>query len=118
MEILSDVTELQNLSIELKRLKEQYRSIQEKKKTCEERILYYLTSNEQPGLKYQDVVLLAQNKDSFKRCGRKDKIAKGSEFLEQLGIENGKEVFENLMNNLRGSPISKSQLKLMKNKKT
>ncbi len=115
MEILSDVNELQSLNVEYARLKEELKIIQEKRKLCEERILYYLSLNDQPGIKYKDVILLAENKNARKRCDKKNKLQKGSDFLKNLGINNSKEVFEDLMNALKGSPVSKSQLKLMNN---
>lgn len=117
MEILSDVNELKSLNVEYARLKEELKSIQEKRKLCEERILYYLETNDQPGIKYKDVVLLAENKNSRKRCDKKSKLQKGAEFLENLGVSNSKVAFEQLMETLKGSPTSKSQLKLMVNKK-
>lgn len=117
MEILADVNELKSLNVEYARLKEELKAIQEKRKVCEERILYYLDTNDQPGIKYKDVILLSENKNGRKRCDKKSKMQKGSDFLQNLGISNSKEVFENLMNTLKGSPVSKSQLKLMVNKK-
>jgi hypothetical protein len=108
---------LKSLNVEYARLKEELKAIQEKRKVCEERILYYLDTNDQPGIKYKDVILLSENKNGRKRCDKKSKLQKGSDFLQNLGISNSKEVFENLMNTLKGSPVSISQLNLMVNKK-
>ena len=117
MEILGDINELQSLTQELKRLKDQSRSIRQRKLEIEKRILTYLESSDQPGLKYKNIILLAESKETFKRTRIKDKITKGAEFLEQYGIGNSKEIVTKLFENLKGSPIPRSQLRLMKNTK-
>jgi len=117
MEILGDVNELQSLTLEIKRLREQAKQLRQRKSDVEKKILDYLESSDQPGLKYKDVILLAENKETFKRGKAKDRITRGADFLEQLGINNSKEVVSNLLDVLKGSPVPKSQLKMVKKKK-
>lgn len=117
MEILGDVNELQGLTQEIKRLREQSKTLRQRKTEVEKKILDYLESSDQPGLKYKDIILLAENKETFKRGKAKDRIIRGAEFLEQLGVQNSKQVVSNLLDVIKGSPIPKSQLKLMKKKK-
>lgn len=117
MEILGDVNELQSLTQEMKRLREQSKALRQRKTEVEKKILEYLESSDQPGLKYKDIILLAENKETFKRGKAKDRILRGAEFLEQIGIDNGKQVITRLLEAIKGSPIPKSQLKLLKKKK-
>lgn len=117
MEILSEVNELQSLTQEIKRLREQSKTLRQRKTDIEKKILEYLESSDQPGLKYKDIILLAENKETFKRGKAKDRIIRGADYLEQLGIQNSKQVVANLLEAIKGSPIPKSQLKMMKKKK-
>lgn len=117
MEIREDISELQSLTMELKRVKERAKELRQLKMDVEKRILDYLEENDQPGVNYKDVVLLAQNKEGFKRGKAKEKILRGAEYLEQRGIQNGKQIVSELLDAIKGSPVSKSQLKMMKRKK-
>lgn len=117
MEILSEVNELQSLTQEIKRLREQSKALRQRKTDIERKILEYLETSEQPGLKYKDIILLAENKETFKRGKTKDRLLRGAEYLDNIGIQNSKQVITRLLEAIKGSPIPKSQLKMMKKKK-
>jgi hypothetical protein len=115
-EIVSLVNELQSLTQELKRLHLDSKALRDRKKKCESDILNYLEQSDQPGLKYNNITVFAENKDSFK-SSKKEKIARGSEYLSQLGLD-GEKIIDELLKTMKGEPISESRLKIIKKKQT
>lgn len=112
MSITEDVLELKQLDIELKRLRKQIRNLQSQKQKCEHRILEYLDVNEQPGVKMNDMVILAAHKKKRKYRKQKDRILNGSHILEKYGIHESKQVLDELIEAMRGSPERKPVLKI------
>jgi hypothetical protein len=112
MTIQSDVLELQNLDAELKRTRKQLKMLQQQKQNCENRILIYLETNEQPGLRMNGSVIMATDKRTRKYQNKTDRNINGEQVLQKYGIHSSKEALEELLEVLRGPVQTKSYLKM------
>jgi hypothetical protein len=112
MSIQQDVIELQDLDNEMKRLRKQMRTLKEQKERCEKRILEYLDVNEQPGLKMNGTIIMAQDRRKRKYQRKSDKLARGEYILQKHGLFNSKEALDEVLEAMRGSPESKPTLKI------
>lgn len=111
--ITQDVTELKELDLEIKRLSKELKALRKHKEACEARIIEYLDVNDQPGLKYQGVTIIAQDRKKRKYQKKSEKIEKGVRVLEKHGIYNSKEALDEILEAMRGSPEHKSALKFI-----
>ena len=66
-QIQSNMRELKAINSEIKRLRSELKVFVNKKKQIESVIKEYLYRNEQPGIKYQDLVVLASEKKQRQR---------------------------------------------------
>lgn len=112
MSIQQDVIELQNLDTELKRLRKRMRILRDQKEQCEKRILEYLDVNDQPGVKMNGTIIMAQERRKRKYQKKSDKLTRGQYILQKHGIHNSKEALEEIMEAMRGSPESRTTLKI------
>jgi hypothetical protein len=111
--IQADVNDLNNVRKELKRLRETMRNLQNLQKEYEKRILDYLETNDQPGVRYKGVTIIADEKQKRKYQRKADKLERGERMLRELGISDGKKVLENLLENLKGTPETRPVLKFL-----
>ena len=66
MSIKGDVTELKEINKEIKRLNDRKRILNKRVKVVEQKIIKFLESKEQPGVKYQGTAVLLESKNSTK----------------------------------------------------
>jgi len=113
MSIVEDVKQLKLLDTEIKRQQNELRKLRNQKKECEKRILDYLETTEQPGLRFRDMTIIA--KDSRRRRYKKksEKEEAGQMILKKHGIYNSKEALEELLSAMRGSPEHQSKLQII-----
>lgn len=109
--IRQDVIEFKNLDTEIKRLRKDVKLLKAQKDACEKRILEYLEVNEQPGVKMNGTVIMAQERPKRKYQKKTDKINRGEDVLKKYGIHESKEALNELLEAMRGSPESKPVLK-------
>ncbi len=112
MSIQQDVHELRSLDVEMKRLRKHIKLLKDQKDKCEKRILEYLETNQQPGLKHENTVIMAQERKKRRYEKKTSKIIKGESILDKYGIPNTKEILEELLEAMRGSPQTVSTLKI------
>ena len=113
MTITTDITELKELEVELKRLKKQQQILRQKKEDCERRILQYLDANEQPGVKMGGMVVMAENRRMRKYQKKSDKLARGEEILERIRIDNSRETLDMILEAMRGEQLDKPALRMI-----
>lgn len=114
MSIQTDVNELNNILIEIKRLNKTVAELRKRKKEIEGRITSFLQSKEQPGVKYKGMAIIAE--DAKKVCykSKKDKEQSGIETLKKYGIHNPDEVLKEVMSSMRGEELEMKKLKIKK----
>ena len=112
MSIQHDVLEIKNLDIEMKRLRKQLKILKDQKDRCEQRILEYLDVNEQPGLKMDGTIIMAQDRRKRKYENKNNKMVRGETILQKHGIYNSKEALNEILEAMRGSPETIPKLKI------
>jgi hypothetical protein len=110
--IANDMKELKTINNEIRRLTTQLKNLREKKKDLETHILSFLKQEEQPGLRYQEMVVLSGEK---KIRDKKDKEQKEQEIitlLENAGISDAKGMYTNILEAMKGEQHSVPTLKI------
>ena len=101
-QIQANMKELREIEIEIKRKKEELKFLTEKEKNLKISIKQYLYQNEQPGIKYQDLVVLAKERKTRQRKTKDERNQDIEEILIQNGIRNTHEVLTEISEALRG----------------
>jgi hypothetical protein len=113
MSIVEDVKQLKLLDIEIKRQQTELRKLRNQKKNCEKRIMDYLETTEQPGLRFQGMTIIAKESNKRRYRKKKDKEEAGEMILRRHGIYNSKEALDELLQAMRGSPERESKLHII-----
>lgn len=114
--VVSDMKELKNLSTEIKRLNAETKVLRLKKKDIEERIMDYLHEENQPGVKYGDLVVLSKERITRKRLKKKEKEDNAILTLENMGIVNAKDAFQSILESMKGEETVVESLQLKETK--
>ena len=112
--IATVISELNSLNTELKRLRIQTRTLNNRKKELEKQIIEFMEIKEQPGIKYQGMAIIPEEKESFRTKGKKQKEVDIKNLLEDFGIENVGQAYKELVEKMRGSPKHNVKLKIKK----
>lgn len=116
-EIAGTVNELKTICSELKRLRSDTQKLNKRKKVLEEKIVHYLETKNELGLKFNGMAILKEEKERRPYKKKSEKIEKGASLLGEYGVDNPKEVLDELMNAMKGSPIQESKIKIKEIKK-
>ncbi len=109
--IVRDVEEFKQLDLEIKRRNKELYALRKRRNECERRIIQYLETNDQPGLKYKDVTLVTKPKK--RRSGKNDdKLDRISYFLEQRGVYMKKDEQMNLLEAMKGPVQEKPSISM------
>lgn len=112
-DIVSDVQELQQIDKELANLRKRIRVLQSRKKLLENQIIQFMDENDQPGLKYKGVALVAEDIKRRKHKSKKTRIQDGMSVLRKYGLHNERALQE-LMEAIRGDVEVSKKLKVKK----
>lgn len=114
MSIQSKVNELNSIKTELKNLGIRSKKLREHAKNIENDIMNYLELKEQPGLKYKGTAIM---KDTvYNRPIKKKNEARMDQIgvIKSYGIDNAEEFLDKLMDAKRHEPVEKTKLKIKK----
>lgn len=114
MSIKSDVTELESIKNELKRLNLQRKELLKKCKTVEKRIFDYLKAKDQPGLKHQGTAILLEQKEVRPAKKKKDINTCAITILEKYGIKNPEKALNEIIESRKSDPVKKEKLTIKK----
>jgi len=109
MSIKTDVEELTNLDLEIKRLNKEIQKLRKSKKDCENRILDYCQTHNHPGLSFDNIDIYVDVKQRYIPAKKSDKI----DVLKKYGINN--HVVNEILNELKGQSKDKASLKIKRN---
>jgi hypothetical protein len=112
--IQSYVSELKNLNIELKRVNKNAFDIRKKIKEVEKNIIEYLREKEQPGVKYQDMAIIVENKTKRANKKKKDIEEDSIRILEENGIRDPKNVLDKILDARKGDEVENKKIKIKK----
>lgn len=101
-EIISDVVEIKQIVTELKNLSMQQKQLREQKTKLESKIMDYLKQTDLPGIKYQGITILAEEKKRNKRKKKKEKDTDCLTTLQGMGINNAQEVYDAVLKSMKG----------------
>lgn len=107
--ITAAVTELNNLHSELKRLRIDMKKLHDRKKVLEKEVIEYINARDQPGIKYQGVTIIPEEKQTFKIKGKKQKEEDVKNLLRRFGVDE-ENAYSELMTAMKGSPDQKVKL--------
>ncbi len=111
-QIQNNMKELKVIDTEIKRLFTQLKELRIKKKQIEEQIIQYLEDKDQPGLKYEDLLVLSAKSKRRERKTKEDKESDILQILEQKGIRNSRETYSEIMDALKGREMVTPVLKI------
>lgn len=110
--IANDMKELKTINNEIRRITIQLKNLRDKKKDLEKHILSFLKQEEQPGLRYQEMVVLSGEK---KIRDKKDKEQKEQEIinlLENAGVNDAKNTYNTILEAMKGEQHTVPTLKI------
>lgn len=112
-EIIACVTELKELSTEVKNRSKELTKLRKRKEELEKKICDFLTEKDQPGVKYKDVAVILE-KNKYKRLPKK-KAQKEEDcvnLLKHYGISNAEKICSEFFETMKGEEIPKNALRL------
>jgi hypothetical protein len=112
MSTKSDVIELTELKIEIKRVSSTLKHLRIREKIIEERLAKYLNETNQPGVKYANTAIILQQKTPASRKKKKCQETDSLDVLKRHGILDTKQVLKELLEARRGSPVLKQKIRL------
>lgn len=110
--ITGAVSELNTIIAEQKRLRIQMKKLNDRKKNLESVIINFLHEKDQPGLKYQGVAIVSEEKEVFKRKKKDEKKEDIKETLRNLGVKDLDKAYDELMNSMKGEADTSVKLKI------
>lgn len=116
MSITDDVIELKGLNSEIKELSKTLKTLRSYRKKCEDRILEYCETNQQPGLRYQDMVLVVETKERKKRSKKDERVSALGQLLESYGLPTSTQMIHEIMSATGSRKEMERRLRLMDDK--
>ena len=111
-QIRSEMKELKEVNTEIKRLAISLKMLRERKKGLEEDIIEYLNRTGQPGIKYEDLIVLAGEKKCREKKKKEEKELDVLTILEDHGIRNSRETYLEILEAMRGEQKTAPSLKI------
>jgi seryl-tRNA synthetase len=111
-QIANDMKEMKALINEIKKVTEHLKELRLRKREIENNILQYLEENEQPGVKYQELVVLKNEKTTFTKKKSKEKESDIIRILEENGITDGKKVYQLIGQASKGEEVPVTKLRI------
>ena len=118
MSIKGDVHELKQLNSEIKRLQTQLKELRKHAKEAEARIIAYLNEKQQFGVKHQNTAIVVETKPKRLLKKIKEKDDDAMRILRNHGVDNAKEVLEEILNARKGEETEISMVKIRNIKNT
>ena len=112
-EMISWVTELKDLTTEIKRRTRETAILRKRKDELEEKIEKTLVEQDKPGVKYKDVAVIL-DKNKIKRLPKKkaQKEEDAITVLKHYGIDNAEKIFNEVMETMKGEEVQKNAIRL------
>ena len=116
--IANDMKDLKTINNELKRLGNQLKNLRDKKKELETHILSFLKQESQPGLKYQEMIVLSSEKKVREKKDREQKEQEIITLLENAGVSQAKDVYTSILDTMKGEQHTVPTLKIKNSTET
>lgn len=106
-DITSTVTELKAISVEMQRLNTEITKLRKRKKELETVLTKFLEEKKQPGFKYKNLAIIAEEKNRQVRKPKDERLKDSVDLLRNHGVQNPEKVYEELMKNQNMEQIKK-----------
>ena len=112
-EIIAFVTELKELSVDIKRRSSELSKLRKRKDELEKKICEFLVEKDQPGVKYRDVAVIL-DKNKLKRLPKKkaQKEEDAINVLKHYGVSNAEKIFAEVVETMKGEEVPKNTIRL------
>ena len=119
MAIREYLEELESLQIEIKRLSATKKKLDKKANEVQDKIIQYLEQKDLPGVKYNGVAVVVEEKQKRGYKKAKDKEKDALDILTRSGMDEdeAKTALAKILEARRGAPTDRKKLKIVKNKK-
>lgn len=111
-QIANDMKELKAIMSETKKISDKLKELRSRKKQLETNILEYLETNEQPGVKYQELIVLRNEKTTFTKKKPKEREQEVVRILEENGISDPRNVYKLIGEAGKGEEVSVTRLRV------
>jgi len=114
MSIQGDINELNSINSEIKRINSTVKSLRNQARIVESRILEYLVSRDQPGLKYKGTAIIVDNKHKRIRKNNKQIESDALQVLRARGINDGEAmtILNEIIEARKGVTVGHQKLKI------
>lgn len=109
--VIADLVKLGQLNNEIKRLALNIKNLKLQKEETERDITHFLTEANQPGIQYNNLIVLNKNYKQTKSKNKEDRNQSMIEVLENNGVRNSQEVLNQLLNSTKDT-IEKNKLQV------
>lgn len=109
---ISDMKELRNITKELKDMGQKMRALRVREKELKSNILTYLQNTNQPGVRFDELVVMQDEKFSHLKKNKKEREECIIQTLEQAGISDSKAVYDSIQNASKGEIYTARKLKV------
>jgi hypothetical protein len=113
-DMVSLISELKNLSIEIQNRSKEIAKLRKRKETIEASILKYLNDEQKPGIKHGGTVLITEEKTGRTRKKKEEKTKDCIDVLKHYGISNANKIYTELLEAFKGTESTKKILKIQK----
>jgi hypothetical protein len=111
-DIASYVTELKEISSEVKIRTLELNKLKGRKKTIEEKILKFLEEKDQPGVKYKGVAVIAEEKAKRKPKKKSQKIEDCISVLRGHNINNPERILKDIFETIKGDEVETKSIRI------
>lgn len=113
-EIRAALDELNGVAQEMYNLRKRLKELQQRKRELDSVVIEYLDSNDKKGLRVENIVFVATEKNTRSRVNKSEAINNGVNVLNRYGIQNNaREILEELEATRKG-PVSSVPVLRMK----
>ena len=111
-EIISFVTELKELTVDIKRRSGELAKLRKRKEEIEKKISDFLIETDKPGVKHRDIAVLLEKK--YKRLPMKkaQKEEAAVNVLKHYGVGNAEKILAEVIETMKGEEVPKTGLRL------
>ncbi len=116
MSLQTSIKELDDIKLELKRLNTKRMTLLKRKNDLEASISRYIKEQNLPGLKYNGVAIIVEEKVAYHRKPVKESEDDSIKLLERYGVSSPRRVLSELSEMRRGDETVKEKVKTIKTK--
>jgi len=106
------IDEIENIKYEISRFRQGIKKLKDRQKTIENELQKYIREKNQPGFKYNNIIVTLDNRNKLKRKTKKQKQEDQIQALKTLGIPNPNEVIQALNKSGKGNVIKYEAVKI------